>query len=128
MWHTLCEWNALMCCTWYEWNALMFAAVNKELEAERNRHNDLKKTWELANTHFISAQDQLKGEIEQLHQKLRERGGGEGGRGEGILQARLLQGAEGGLLAIGSSRIHRKSVSSEALDVTGVDPVGVQAK
>ena len=100
------------------------ATVNKELDAERNRHNDLKKTWELANSHFISAQDQLKGEIEQLQQKLRERGGEVGG--EGILKARLL-GTEGGLLTIGS-RIHRKSVSSEALDVTGVDTVGAQAK
>jgi hypothetical protein len=105
-----------------------FAAVNKELDAERNRHNDLKKTWELANTHFISAQDQLKGEIEQLQRKLRERGGGVGG-GEGVLEARLLQGAAGGaLLMTGSSRIHRKSVSSEALDVAGVDSVGAQAK
>lgn len=101
------------------------ATVNKELDAERNRHNDLKKTWELANSHFISAQDQLKGEIEQLKQNLRE-GGGEG-EGEGILKARLL-GAEGGLLTTGSSRIHRKSVSSEALDVAGVNSVGAQAK
>ncbi len=99
-------------------------AVNKELDAERNRHNDLKKTWELANTHFISAQDQLKGEIEQLQQKRRERGGG-----EGVLEARLLQGAAGGaLLTTGSSRIHRKSASSEALDIAGVDSVGAQAK
>ena len=101
------------------------ATVNKELDAERNRHNDLKKTWELANSHFISAQDQLKGEIEQLQQKLRERGG-EGGGG-GILKAGLL-GAETGLLTTGFSRVHRKSVSSEALDVTGLDSVGAQAK
>ena len=95
--------------------------MNKELEAERNRHNDLKKTWELANSHFIAAQDQLKGEIEQLQQKLRGGGGG----GEGVLKARLL-GAEG--LTTGSSRVHRKSVSSEALDVTGVDTEGARAK
>lgn len=100
-------------------------AVNKELDAERARHNDLKKTWELANTHFISAQDQLKGEIEQLQQKLRERGGG---GGAGVLEARLLQGAEGGALLTTGPRIHRKSVSSEALDVAGVDSVGAQAK
>ena len=104
-------------------------AVNKELDAERARHNDLKKTWELANTHFISAQDQLKGEIEQLQQKLRERGGGGVGvGGAGVLEARLLQGAEGGALLTTGPRIHRKSVSSEALDVAGVDSVGAQAK
>ena len=102
------------------------SAVNKELEAERNRHNDLKKTWELANTHFISAQDQLREEIGKLQQKLGERG--EGGGGERIIKAGLLQGAGGGLLTTGSSRIHRKSVSSEALDVAGVDSVGAQAK
>ena len=98
-------------------------AVNKELDAERARHNDLKKTWELANTHFISAQDQLKGEIEQLQQKLGERGGG-----GGVLEARLQQGAEEGALLTTGPRIHRKSVSSEALDVAGVDSIGAQAK
>ena len=96
--------------------------MNKELDAERARHNDLKKTWELANTHFISAQDQLKGEIEQLQKKLRERGGG-------VLEDRLQQGAvEAGALLTTGPRIHRKSVSSEALDVAGVDSVGAQAK
>ena len=95
--------------------------MNKELDAERARHNDLKKTWELANTHFISAQDQLKGEIEQLQQKLREKGGG-------VLEASLQQGAERGVLLTTGPRIHRKSVSSEALDVAGVDSVGAQAK
>lgn len=96
--------------------------MNKELDAERARHNDLKKTWELANTHFISAQDQLKGEIEQLQQKLRERGGG-------VFEDRLQQGVvEGGALLTTGPRIHRKSVSSEALDVAGVDSVGAQAK
>ena len=100
--------------------------MNKELDAERARHNDLKKTWELANTHFISAQDQLKGEIEQLQQKLRERGGG--GR-VAVLEDRLQQGAvEVGALLTTGPRIHRKSVSSEALDVAGVDSVGAQAK
>lgn len=94
--------------------------MNKELNAERNRHNDLKKTWELANSHFIAAQDQLKGEIEQLQQKLRE-----GGGGEGVLKARLL-GTEGALTT--GSRVHRKSVSSEALDVAGVDTEGARAK
>ena len=95
--------------------------MNKELEVERNRHNDLKKTWELANSHFITAQDQLKGEIEQLQQKLRE------GGGERTIEARLL-GAEGAGFMTASSRLHKKSLSSETLDVTGVGTVGAQTK
>lgn len=100
--------------------ALIYFVVNKELEAERNRHNDLKKTWELANSHFIAAQDQLKGEIEKLQAKL---SGAGGVGGEGRINARLL-GAEGGF----TSGPHRKSLSSEALDVTGVATAGAQAK
>ena len=103
---------------------MLWCTVNKELDAERNRHNDLKKTWTLANAHFIAAQDQLKGEIEQLQQKLQ---GGGGGGGKGKIEAILL-GAEGGF-ATESSRLHKKSLSSEALDVTEVGTVGgAQAK
>ena len=47
--------------------------VSAELATEMNAHNELKKTWELANQHFIVIQDKLKNEIYRLHQKL-ERG------------------------------------------------------
>lgn len=86
---------------------------------ERNRHNDLKKTWELANAHFIAAQDQLKSEVEQLQQKLQSRGGGNGL--EGKVQAKLVGLGE---TALG----HKKSLSTEALDVTGTGAMGAQAK
>ena len=55
--------------------------MNKDLERERNRNNDLEKTCELANAHFIAVQDQLKLEIEQLKQKL---------QGAGITDSLLL--------------------------------------
>lgn len=40
---------------------------------EKDKVEELKKTWELANDHFIVSQDKLKKEIYRLHQKL-ERG------------------------------------------------------
>ena len=40
---------------------------------EKDKVEELKKTWELANDHFIVAQDKLKQEIYRLQQKL-ERG------------------------------------------------------
>lgn len=89
--------------------------MNKDLELERNKHNDLKKTWELANTHFIMAQDQLKSEIEQLQHKLP---GGESG------DARLLL----PISTTNSSQAHRKYLSSEALDVAGVGGASPQTK
>lgn len=74
-------------------------------------HNDLKKTWELANTHFIAAQDQLKLEIEELKQKLQGAGGN-----EGKLKDRLL-GLEGGLMAAALRTNIKRSLSSEDLEV-----------
>ena len=82
---------------------------------ERNRYIELKKTWELANTHFIAAQDQLKAEIGELQQKLQEKGGG-GGKVEALLLGRT------------SPLGQKKSLSSEALDISGVGTVGSQAK
>lgn len=48
-------------------------SVSTDLEVEKLNCAELKKTWELANAHFIVAQDTLKQEIYRLHQKL-ERG------------------------------------------------------
>ena len=88
--------------------------ANTELEGERKRHNDLKKTWELANTHFISAQDQLKSEIEQLHKKLERVGVADGG----TVGAELL-GLEGGGFKADAAGVQKKSRSSETINVGG---------
>ena len=78
---------------------------------DRNRYIELKKTWELANTHFIAAQDQLKTEIGELQQKLQEKGGG-GGKIEALLVGRT------------SPLGQKKSLSSEALDMRVSSKVG----
>ena len=43
--------------------------MNAELQRGRESYSGLKQTWELANQHFIVAQDQLKQHIYQLEQK-----------------------------------------------------------
>ena len=58
--------------TYYSMHVL-YIIVSTDLEVERLNCSELKKTWELANAHFVVAQDQLKQEIYRLHQKL-ERG------------------------------------------------------
>ncbi len=51
----------------------MFPLVSTDYEVEKLNCQEMKRTWELANDHFIVAQDKLKQEIYRLHQKL-ERG------------------------------------------------------
>ena len=41
-----------------------------QCETEKNQVSDLKKTWEIANEHFIASRDKLKQEVYRLHQKL----------------------------------------------------------
>lgn len=47
--------------------------VSTNYEVEKLNCQEMKRTWELANDHFIVSQDKLKQEIYRLHQKL-ERG------------------------------------------------------
>lgn len=51
----------------------LFPSVSTDLEVEKVNCKELKKTWEMANAHFIVSQDKLKQEIYRLQQKL-ERG------------------------------------------------------
>lgn len=51
-----------------------YFTVKLQCQAESNQVKELKKTWELANDHFIVSQDKLQQEIYRLYQKL-EAGG-----------------------------------------------------
>lgn len=48
----------------------LFVIVRTEYEVEKLNCKELRKTWELANDHFIASQEKLKEEIHRLHQKL----------------------------------------------------------
>lgn len=52
----------------------MLVAVTQEATAQHAAREELKQTWELANQHFIVAQDKLKQEIYRLRQRLKEEG------------------------------------------------------
>ena len=53
---------------------MLLAAVTQEATAQHAAREELKHTWELANQHFIVAQDKLKQEIYRLRQRLKEKG------------------------------------------------------
>lgn len=44
--------------------------VRDRYDTERNRHADLKKTWELANQHFLVAQSRLEQQLYTVRQQL----------------------------------------------------------
>ena len=48
--------------------------MGQEFETERAANVELKHTWELANQHFIVAQDQLRQEVYRLNQCLEAAG------------------------------------------------------
>ena len=53
----------------------VLGAVTQEGTVQRAAYEELKHTWELANQHFIVAQDKLKQEIYRLQRRLKEEGG-----------------------------------------------------
>ena len=57
----------------YMFQLFCMLLVSTDYEIEKLNCQEMKTTWELANDHFIVAQDKLKQEIYRLHQKL-ERG------------------------------------------------------
>ena len=53
---------------------MLLVPVTQEATAQCAAREELKQTWELANQHFIVAQDKLKQEIYRLRRRLKEEG------------------------------------------------------
>ena len=53
---------------------MLLVPVTQEATAQSVAHEELKRTWALANQHFIVVQDKLKQEIYRLRRRLKEEG------------------------------------------------------
>ncbi len=64
------DWSVLYWCMYVH---MFIHPAKSRCSEEKNKVDELKRTWQLANDHFIVSQDKLKQEIYRLQQKL-ERG------------------------------------------------------